>query len=368
MKEALKHLDMVIDLRQEKKVRHKMKDIIVIVFMALLANADEWVAMEIFAKEHELFLREYLELPYGIPSHDTIERVFAIVSPEFLIKFKDEWNKMLNSDEGEKIRKILAIDGKTERGNGNKNQKANHIVGAVDENGLSLSEKLVDEKSNEIKAVPELLDSLNIAGHIVTADAMSCQTEIVAKIKKKRADYMIALKGNQGTLHEDVKLYFGDHELLKKCEYHKTSEKARGGLELREYWQTDNISWLPQLKQWRGLKSIVMTRNTVIKDGKETSETRYFISSLALKAQDAARAIRRHWMVESYHWHLDVTFREDKNRTLEKQAAFNLGIMRRLALNVLKIVDLGKKPLSVRMKRFSIGTNPEKHLTAILCL
>jgi predicted transposase YbfD/YdcC len=368
MEETLRVLDYVVDLRQEKKVLHKMKDIIAIVFLALLANTDEWVAMEIFAKEHEEFLGEYLELPNGIPSHDTIERVFAMVSPEFLLKFKDVWNKMLSSDEGEKIRKILAIDGKTERGNGNKNQKANHIVGAVDENGLSLSEKLADEKSNEIKAVPELLDSLNIAGHVITADAMSCQTEIVAKIKKKRADYVIALKGDQGTLHEDVKLYFSDPELLKKCDYYKTTEKARSGIERREYWQTDDVSWLPQLKQWKGLKSIVITKNTIIRDGVTTSEVRYFISSLSLGAQEVARSIRRHWTVESYHWHLDVTFREDKNRTLEKQAAFNLGILRRLALNVLKIIDLGKKPLSVRMKRFSIGTNPEKHLKTILCL
>ena len=368
MKETLKYLDAVIDLRQEKKVRHLMKDIIAIVFLALLANADEWVTMEIFAKEHEDFLCEYLELPNGIPSHDTIERVFASVSPEFLTKFKNEWNEMLNSGEGEKIRKILAIDGKTERGNGNKTRKPNHIVGAVDENGISLSEKLVDEKTNEIKAVPELLDDLNIAGHIITTDAMSCQKEIVNKIRKKRADYVIALKGNQGTLHEDIELYFSDSELLKKFDYFKTTEKARSGIEKREYWQTTDVSWLPQIRDWKGLRSIILTRNTIIKDGKETTNTRYFISSLPLDVQEAVRAIRRHWMVESYHWHLDVTFREDSNRTLEKQAAFNLSIMRRLALNVLKIVDLGKKMLSVRMKRFSIGTNPEKHLSAILSL
>ena len=165
-----------------------------------------------------------------------------------------------------------------------------------------------------------------------------------------------------------MKLYFSESEFLQKCAYEKTVEKARGGVERREYWQTDDVSWLPQLKQWKGLKSIIMTRNTIIRDGEETSETRYFISSLALDIKEVARAIRQHWMVKSYHWHLDVTFREDNNRTLEKQAAFNLGIMRRLALNVLKIVDLGKKPLSVKMKRFSIGTNPQKHLSTILCL
>jgi predicted transposase YbfD/YdcC len=275
---------------------------------------------------------------------------------------------MLNSDEGERVRKLLAIDGKTQCGNGNKNQKANHIVSAVDENGFCLGEKRVNEKSNEITAIPDLLDDLNVKGHIITTDAMGTQTAIVKKIRKKHADYVLALKGNQGCLHEDVKLYFDDPDLLSNCAYTKTVEKARGGVEKREYWQTDSIAWLSQKKDWVGLKSIAMTRNTIIKDGVETSESRYFISSLPVDVKEIARAIRGHWMVESYHWHLDVTFREDDNHTLEKQAAFNLNILRKLALNILKTFETGKKPLSLRMKRFAIGTNPEKHLVSILNL
>jgi len=366
MIKVLKYLKLVVDNRQEKKVRHKMSDIIALVFFAMLANADEWTEIEIFGKEHEEYLRKYLELPYGIPSHDTIQRVFAMVSSEFLQGFQTLWNEVLNSDEGEKIKKILAIDGKTQCGNGNKNQKANHIVSAVDETGFCLGEKRVDEKSNEITAIPDLLDGLNVKGHIITTDAMGTQREIVSKIRKKRADYVLALKGNQGLLYEDVKLYFEDSGLLSECAYTKTLEKARSSVEKREYWQTDDIGWLSQKKEWAGLKSIAMTRNSVIKDGEETSETRYFISSLPLEVKEIARAIRGHWMVESYHWHLDVTFREDDNHTLEKQAAFNLNIMRKLALNVLKMFEAGKKPLSLRKKRFMIGTNPEKHLENIL--
>lgn len=366
MKTLLKYLNMITDKRQEKKVQHKMTDIIALVFFAMLGNANEWIAIEIFGKEHEKFLRRYLELPNGIPSHDTIQRVFAMVSPEFLQTFQKLWNEMLNSDEGEKIKKILAIDGKTQRGNGNKNQKANHIVSAVDENGFCLGEKRVNEKSNEITAIPELLDDLNIKGHIITTDAMGTQTEIVKKIRKKHADYVLALKGNQGILHEDVKLYFDDLDLLKKCAYTKTVEKVRGGIEKREYWQTEDIRWMSQKKNWAGLRSIAMTRNTITKNSEETSEVRYFISSLALNVNEIARAIRGHWMVESYHWHLDVTFREDDNRTIEKQSAFNLNIMRKLTLNVLKIYEAAKKPMSLRMKRFSIGTNPEKHLENII--
>ena len=366
MKKLLNYLDKVIDNRQEKKVWHKMSDIIAIVFFAMLSGAGEWTAYEIFGKEHEEFLRKYLEFQNGIPSHDTIERVFAMVSPEFLQGFQILWNEMLNSDEGEKIKKILAIDGKTQRGNGNKKQKANHIVSAVDENGFSLGEERVDDKCNEITAIPDLLDNLNIKGHIITTDAMGTQREIVKKIRQKKADYVLALKGNQGSLYDDAKLYFEEEELLSKCAYTKKTERARGGIEKREYWQTEDIDWLSQKKEWAGLRSIAVTRNTIIKDNRETMETRYFISSLPLNVEEIARAIRGHWIIESYHWHLDVTFREDDNHTLEKQAAFNQNILRKLALNVLKIFETGKKKMSVRMKRFSVSTNPEKYLETIL--
>lgn len=364
----LDYLKTVTDKRQARKVRHIMGDIIALVFFALLANADEWTAIEVFGKEHEEFLRKYLELPYGIPSHDTIERVFAMVSPEFLQKFRTLWDEILNSGEGEKIKKLLAIDGKTQRGNGNKNQKANHIVSAVDENGFCLGERRVSEKTNEITAIPELLNDLNIKGHIITTDAMGTQTEIVKKIRKKGADYVLALKRNQGNLHEDVKLYFEDTGLLSKCAYKKTVEKARGGIETREYWQTADVDWLAQKKDWVGLRSVAMTRNTIIKNDTKTTDTRFFISSLPLDVNEVARAIRGHWMVEIHHWHLDVTFREDYNHTIEKQAAFNLNILKKLAIGVLKVFDTGKANMSLRMKRFSIGTNPEKHIQSILDL
>lgn len=362
------YLERVEDKRQEKKVRHKMGDIIALVFFASVANADDFVEIEVFGKEYNEFLGKYLELPGGIPSHDTIQRVFAMVSPEFLGRFQAQWNEMLNSDEGKRIKKILSIDGKTQCGNGNKNQRANHIVSAIDGNGFCLGQKRVEEKSNEITAIPELLDDLNIKGHIITTDAMGTQVEIVKKIRKKRADYVLALKGNQGSLYEDVKLYFGDREHLSRCAYTHTIEKARGGIEKREYWHTEDIGWLPQKKNWAGLKSIAMTRNTIIKHGTETSETRFFISSLPLDVDEVKRAIRGHWMVESYHWHLDVTFREDDNHTLEKEAAFNLNIIRKWALNILKLFDVGKKPLSLKKKRFAIGTNPEKYLELLMAL
>ena len=366
MNNLLAQLGEVIDLRQQKKVKHLMKDIIAIVFFAALANANEWIEIYCFALSKEKFLRKYLELPNGIPSHDTIQRVFAMLSPEFLQGFQKRWNEVMSGNGGEKIKRILAIDGKTQRGNGTAKQKANHIVSAVDENGFCLGQTRVDEKSNEITAIPDLLDDLNVKGHIITTDAMGCQTEIVKKIRKKQADYVLALKGNQGTLHEDVKLYFDDPELLSKCAYTHNFEKARGCIEKREYWQTDDIAWLAQRKDWAGLKSIAMTRNTITKNGETTTETRYFISSLPVDVNETARAIRKHWMVESFHWHLDVTFREDANHTIDKDAAYNLNIVKKIAINILKLFDVGLKNVSLKGKRFMIGLNVEEHLEKLL--
>ncbi len=209
------------------------------------------------------------------------------------------------------------------------------------------------------------MDNINIKGHIITTDAMGTQREIVKKIRQKKADYVLALKGNQGTLHDDVALYFSDKEILSRCAYHKKLEKARGGMERREYWQTDDIGLLTQNKEWSGLRSIIMTRNTIIRSGKKTVETRYFISSLPVDVKEAAHVIRSHWMVESYHWHLDVTFREDANRTLNKHIAFNMNIMRKMALNLLKLLDVGRKNISLNKK---ICCDPAKYFNQIMAL
>ena len=368
MKELLKWLERVKDIRQQWKVDHLMSDIIALVYFAMLANASEWTEIYYFGITHEQYLRKYLQLPCGIPSHDTIQRVFAMVSPEFLQKFHLKWNEVMSSDEGEKIKKILSLDGKTQRGNGCGGVKGNHIVSAVDEKGFCLSERLVEEKSNEITAIPHILDDLNIRGHIITADAMGTQREIVKKIRNKRADYVLALKGNQGTLHEDVKMYFEDPALLSACAYTKTVEKARGVIETREYWQTDDLSWLSQKKDWAGLQTVAMTRNTVVNNGETKTEQRYFISSLPVGVEEIARAIRGHWMVESYHWHLDVTFREDANHTIDKQAAYNLNIIRKLAINTLRLLDMGIKNVSLKGKRFIIGCNPKKYIDMLMAL
>jgi predicted transposase YbfD/YdcC len=354
-------LSVVNDIRQQAKVKHLMKDIILIVFFATLANADDWEEIHCFALGYEKFLRKYLELPHGIPSEDTIRRVFGIVSPEFLQAFSKRWNEVMDHRTKEKFKKIMGIDGKTQRGNRTEYQNPNHIVSAVDNDGFCVGEVRVNDKSNEIKAIPDLLDSINVKGSIVTIDSMGCQTKIARKIRLKGADYLLALKGNHETLFDNVTLYFADKELLSGCAYTITKEKARSNIETREYWQTDNLSWLTTNGDWADLTTIGMTKNTIIKkDGTETIETRYFISSLPLGVNEMARAIRSHWMVESYHWHLDVTFREDANKTLDKWAAYNLNIIKKLALNTLKLVDVGIKRLSLKKKRYTISLDFER--------
>ncbi len=194
------------------------------------------------------------------------------------------------------------------------------------------------------------------------------QRDIVALLCKKRADYVLALKGNQGSLFEEIKLFFEDSKVLAKCAYHKTVERARGGVEVREYWQSVDVNWLPQKKLWKGLKSLAMTRNTITKaDGSVVVSDRFFISSLSLNVGEVSCAIRGHRMVESHHWHLDVTFREDRDRTLDKYVAFNLNIMRKIVLNLLKLLDVGHTGVvSLRKKRYVLCCSSIKYLEQIL--
>ena len=373
MEELLQWLEYIEDIRQKRKVRHSLKDILVIVLFATLANADNWVEIAAFGEMYQDYLRKYIELRNGPPSHDTISRVMGLIAPEMLQKLYEKWQELLNREEGKALKKIIALDGKTMRGNRRGREKACHIVSAWSrEDGYSLGQKAVEEKSNEIVAIPDLLDSIQVKGQIVTIDAMGTQTKIAEKIRSKRADYVLALKGNQGTLYEDVKEYFGDKEFQKAAEragnYKKTVEKVRGQVEKREYYQTEDIKWLSQRKEWKGLKSIGMERKTIEKGEKRIEEYRYFISSLGNDIETLSRAVRGHWSVESMHWHLDVTFREDANKTIDKTAAQNQNIIRKWCLGILKLSELSlkNKRLSMKTKRFVIGLDPIRFLEEVL--
>ena len=373
MEELLNWMEYIEDVRQAKKVCHKLKDILVIVLFATLANADDWVEMELFAKEYQDFLRNYIELKNGIPSHDTINRVMGMLSPEVLQQLYGKWQEFLNRNEGEALKKIICIDGKTMRSNKRKEGKASHIVSAWSrEDGFCLGQKAVEEKSNEITVILKLLDRIQIKGQIVTIDAMGTQKEIAEKIRNKRADYVLAVKGNQRMLYEDLRLYFSDESILKEIRekkgYSSTKEKAHGQIEKREYYQTEEIHWLSCKKEWKGIKSIGMEKKTIENEKGKHEEYRYYISSLKVDEEAFRRAVRGHWSVESMHWHLDVTFREDANRTLDKQAAQNQNIIRKWSLSILKMIELLKSGLSMKKKRFVISLRPIQYLEEVLSI
>lgn len=361
------------DKRQQTKVKYPLEEIIIIVLFAMLGNANEWEEIEAFAVAHEDCLRKYLALENGIPSHDTIRRVMGMISPASMQGLQEKWNELLSRGEGEKLKKIINIDGKTMRDSGNKHNKPHHVVSAwCKDDGFCLGQTVVHEKSNEITAIPLLLNEIDIKGKVVTIDAMGTQTEIAKQIKTLRGDYVLALKGNHSTLQTDVSDYFADEDFLSRIKargYFKiTKEKAHGQIETRKYYQTDDIKWLQGRANWQGLKTIGMVETVLLKDEATTTERRLYISSLPCDIDLFERAVRGHWAIESMHWHLDVTFREDFNATIDKIAALNLNIMRKFCLSILKLLEVKKTKTSLKLKRFYICCNPERYLAKVLSL
>ena len=363
--EKLTVIEELTDTRQQWKVKHKLKDILFIVLAATIANADEWVEMEIFAQHNEQFFKQYIDLHNGIPGHDTIRRVMALINPAILQNLVNEWHELISRDETQTIQKLVHIDGKTVRGNKRKGTVASHIVSAYcSDDGYTIGQTLTDEKSNEITAIPELLEKISIKGHIVTIDAMGCQTDIAHMIKKdKKADYVLAVKENHKHLYEDITEYFALCDVKEQLKasgcYVRTFEKAHGQLETREYYQSADIAWLEGRRDWQGLKTIGMVETTIVKGEHKHVQRRYFISSLAADTVLFAKAVRTHWSIESMHWILDVTFKEDANTTIDKTAVMNQNIIRKWALAILKRIDtiFGKK-YSLKGKRYAMSLDP----------
>lgn len=351
MKKALEQME---DPRRTERghILHRLEDIIIIGLCTLLCNGSDFTDMEEFGKQREEWLRKFLTLPHGIPDSDTFRRVFERINPEALSECLYDWLGR-HWEPG----KVVAIDGKTICGSRSKSHKAYHVVSAfAAENQLVLGELVVEEKSNEITAVPELLDTLNVKGSIVTADAMSCQKAIVQKICKSKADYVIGLKGNQPVLLENVSLYFKEfsHELSPVV----TKEKDHGRIEKREYRLLTDLSWLPERQEWEGLNAVGSVCSTVIKDGISYTDTRFFITSLTDTAR-FAYAVRKHWAIENQlHWALDVIFEEDSSKARKDMSPLNLNILRKTALALCKHADFGRR-VSMQKKRFAAALNPD---------
>jgi predicted transposase YbfD/YdcC len=305
--------------------------------------------MEEFGIERKEWLNTFLELPHGIPDSDTFRRVYERLNPKELSNCLENWLEKVQTNGS-----VINIDGKTIRGSGNGNHKAYHVVSAwVAENQITLGEIKTEEKSNEIKAVPELLDMLDIEGAIITADAMSCQKAIVEKITQKEADYVIGLKGNQETLRNDVELYFKDFQ--KDTEKTVTKEKGHGRIEKREYFLETEIGWLSQKPDWANLNAIGMVRTTVIEKDDVRTDTRYFIASLT-DVNEFANTVRKHWSIENQlHWCLDVIFREDAARARKDNSPLNMNILRKTSLSLLKAINMGRVGLRKKMRRAALN-------------
>jgi predicted transposase YbfD/YdcC len=334
----------VTDPRIERTKEHKLMDILVIAICAVICGAEGWVDIEMFGNSKLRWLKTFLELPNGIPSHDTFGRVFSKMdAEEFQLAFRD-WVLAVNEvTRGQ----IINIDGKCVRGSDDQvlGKRAIYMVSAwAEANQLVLGQRKVDEKSNEITAIPELLKILEISGCIVTIDAIGTQINIVQTIVEADADYVLSVKENQGHLYEDISVLFavGQRQNFKytSLEHTKTTHKEHGRIEVRECWSTSNPEYLNLIRDvqaWAGLKSIAMVVSTRKIGAQETRQVRFYISSLPSNAERILETARKHWSIENeLHWVLDVALNEDHSRVRKDQAPENLAVLRHIALNLLK--------------------------------
>ena len=345
------------DKRMERCRKHSLQDILVIAICGFICGVDNWVDMELFGWEKLDWFHTFLELPNGIPSHDTFGRVFSMVEPESFARCFTQWvQTVADVTEGA----VVAIDGKAVRRSFDKASQRGcvHLVNAwVAENRCVLGQVACEEKSNEITAIPQLLEMIALKGCIVTLDAMGCQKAIVEKIVEREADYIVALKGNQETLHEAAKVAFAAEGEGKKTAlaYTETFDEGHGRVETRRCWVSPQVESYEQHGEWKRLRSFVLleSERTEREKNETRVERRYFISSLS--ADDAQRVlgtVRKHWSVENdLHWSLDVAFREDEGRVRERNAQQNMAMMRRLALSLLKQDTKTKASIAGRRKK-----------------
>ena len=377
------------DTREEGKVKHKLIDIIFIVVSAVICGCNEWKEIMWWSsvESNIVWLKKYIELPNGMPSLSTIGRLFNIISPEQFERCFAEWMK---STVELADRDIVSIDGKTMRGTiPTGSTKGVHIVSAVcKSHSLVIGQVKTEEKSNEITAIPKLLDMIYIKGCIVTIDAMGCQRKIVKKIVNDcKSDYVLNVKGNQEALLNDIVQIFQDKTTQdsintlnikykslkgirnvlsdKSLSMIMTAEKGHGRIEIRKYYYlTDITLMINAKKEWFGLKGIGMVERETQINGKKTKELSYFIGSID-SVKEFEKAVRNHWNVESMHWSLDVTYGEDANRTRKGTAPQNMGVLKRIAFNAVK-KDTKKQPkTSMKGKRFIAG-HDEKYRDYIL--
>jgi predicted transposase YbfD/YdcC len=359
------------DPRIERTKLHSLTDILVLAISAVICGAEGWTDIEAFGKSKETWLKQFLVLENGIPSHDTLSRVFGRLETEAFEERFIAWVASLSQISGH-----IAIDGKTLRRSYDKthHKSALHLVSAwASESRLILGQVQTQEKSNEITAIPQLLEMLALKGCLVTIDAMGCQTEIAHQIVEQEGDYLLAVKDNQKHLAEDIKDVF-DLEFAEEVpfsgithDYTRTIEKGHGRIEIRECWtisEPEFIKYLRNYQAWENLQTIAMVRATRRSNGRESVQNRYYISSLAVEAKVILKASRQHWGIENaLHWVLDVVFREDEARMRRGNTAHNFALLRHLALNLLRREKSSRR--SIRGKRLKAAWD-ENYLLKIL--
>lgn len=372
LQSVVAYLQEIEDPRIDRTQAHKLIDILTIGLCTMLTVGGHFTDMEDFGKAKKDWLETFLELPNGIPSHDTFNRVFSAIDPAQFVDCFVRWvSTLCPALEG-----CVAIDGKALRRALDEGGKMPYIVNAwACEKGLVLGQVKVDEKSNEITAIPELLRILNLEGCTVTIDAMGCQKDIAAGIVAAKADYVLALKGNHATVHEEFRAYFDDAAPAGAdaatprpagMAFHESVDKGHGRIEIRRCWQTDDIGWFQDKSSWKGLASAGLIESVRRKGAQTTTERRLYLSSLELNAERFNQIVRSHWGVEnSVHWTMDVTFGEDQSRARTENAAQNLATLRRIALNLLRNEATAKK--SLRRKRNTAALD-NRYLESLLGL
>ena len=350
------------DPRVQGRCDHLLIDILAIALLAVMCGAEDWPDMEVFGRRRHAWLKGFLQLPKGIPSHDTFRRVFGLLDRKQFAACLFSWTQALHEATGGKL---IAIDGKTARRSFRKKSglAALHLVTAWSaENSLTLGQVACEEKSNEITAIPELLKLLNLKGCTVTIDAMGCQKEIAAQIRQQKGHYVLAVKGNQPSLECDLQRLFveglnDDFAGLKQETYH-TEEQGHGRREQRTCQVIEIPKDHPQRDLWRDLRTVAIVTSCRSQNGEDAWETRWYISSHGPNARQLATAIRRHWSIENtQHWSLDVAFGEDARRQQDRHAAANLGAVRRLALSLLRQGKTNKRGL--KNKRFACALDTD---------
>ncbi|NCC62554.1 MAG: ISAs1 family transposase [Verrucomicrobiae bacterium] len=360
------HFSTLRDPRVNRRKRHSLESILFIALCGVLCGVENWVEMEEFGKARKEWFEKFIDLKHGIPSHDTFGRVFAQLDPKEFGRVFLEWiQSVYRKTKGE----VIAIDGKVVCGTQDKARgwEALHVVNAwASANRLILAQEKSTGGSNEIETVPRLLEILDVKGCIVTLDAMGCQKDIAERIQDKKGDYVLALKGNQGLLHEDVRQYWSDPQLPRE-EYdeYETADKGHGRHEVRRYRISSQLEWLTVREDWKGLQSIGMVESTRTIRGATTVQRHYYLSSLKANARELAKAVRTHWEVKNKaRWCLDVLFHEDRSRARLKFAAENLALLRRLSLNILRRDVEAKQSLRIRRQMAGWKTECLEHLLA----